>query len=648
MNRRHSSSAFVLSAAVLGLSACAAPTGPEPVARAVQASSTLQPVASFGSNPGNLLMYAYAPASAPTHAPLVLALHGCTETAAAYTNAGWNDLADKYGFYVLYPQQQSSNNTETCFNWFGNTSGSTADITRGQGEAESIIQMIQTMESTYSIDSKRVFMTGFSAGAAYAVAMLAMYPDVFAAGASFSGVPAGCANSLATAYTCMSAPPSKSSADWGALARAAYPGYTGAYPRLTVWQGSGDTTVSTMNLAAIVAQWTNLTGASTTPTSGTVGGYPHDTYSSPTGVQVESYSITSMAHAVAIDPSAGCGTADTYDVAESICAADYAAKFFGIEGAQSGSSSGGGSGSGSSSGATGSSSGGSSSGTGSSSGASSSGAMPGDDAGTGGMGNGSTPAGAGAAATPPMPGCSIGFAPRPGSTGLLAGLFVAIGVAARRARRRRARASRASFLAKSALGAMFALGLSAFSNTARAAESTSPDDEPVAHDPPQKDESPTEAPKKRAYMGHQGTFFTGASVSSLPAVLFGYFPVDELATTIGLGFTYNGNGSPTSPLTEIKGAPNNRVGSDLFLDAMYFVHDEGPFAMGPELNFISSLSPNYVGTAVVLTPMWALRYAPWKVPIAIGTGLGVSFTFLRGAQPMVALATQGLDLVYAF
>ena len=162
---------------------------------------------------------------------------------------------------------------------------------------------------------------------------------------------------------------------------------------------------------------------------------------------------------------------------------------------------------------------------------------------------------------------------------------------------------------------------------------------------PAADEAPH---AKEAILGPQGAFYTGAAVSTTPAALLGYFPVDHLATTIGLGLEYNGNGAPASPLTGIKGTSNNHVGADLFLDVIYFVHDKAPFAMGPELNFIGSLSPNVPMTVVVVTPMWALRYAPWKAPIAIGTGVGMSMAFAKNEKPVVGIATQGLDIVYAF
>jgi poly(3-hydroxybutyrate) depolymerase len=64
-------------------------------------------VTSFGSNPGALSMYEYVPQNLPSGRPLVVVLHGCTQSAAAMENAGWNKLADQYSFAVLYPQQSS-------------------------------------------------------------------------------------------------------------------------------------------------------------------------------------------------------------------------------------------------------------------------------------------------------------------------------------------------------------------------------------------------------------------------------------------------------------------------------------------------------------------------------------------------------------
>ena len=79
----------------------------------------LQEVASFGSNPGNLRMLVYAPDALASGPALVVALHGCTQTAAGYDHGtGWSTLADRFGFVVLYPEQQRSNNPQGCFSWF--------------------------------------------------------------------------------------------------------------------------------------------------------------------------------------------------------------------------------------------------------------------------------------------------------------------------------------------------------------------------------------------------------------------------------------------------------------------------------------------------------------------------------------------------
>ena len=75
--------------------------GAEPAARATR----LRELTRFGTNPGKLRMFAYTPKNLPRSAPLVIALHGCTQTAAEYDHGtGWSSLADALGFAVVYPQ----------------------------------------------------------------------------------------------------------------------------------------------------------------------------------------------------------------------------------------------------------------------------------------------------------------------------------------------------------------------------------------------------------------------------------------------------------------------------------------------------------------------------------------------------------------
>jgi len=130
----------------------------------------LQAVSDFGSNPGGLAMYEYVPANLGAHRPLVVVLHGCTQTAAAMEAAGWNALADQYGFAVVYPEQQTANNPVRCFNWAGEY-GDAANLDRGEGENQSIIAMVDHAIAAHDLDPSRVYVTGLSAGE-YFIALL--------------------------------------------------------------------------------------------------------------------------------------------------------------------------------------------------------------------------------------------------------------------------------------------------------------------------------------------------------------------------------------------------------------------------------------------------------------------------------------------
>ena len=146
--------------------------------QSAQAAGLTQ-VTNFGSNPGSLNMYSYLPAGLPSNAPLVVALHGCTQSASDYyTNSGWPKYADLYGFALVFAEQPSTTNPIlNCFDW-----GTPSDDSRGQGEALSIYQMVQYAEAHYGVNPKRIYITGLSAGAGMTADMLADYPDVFAGG----------------------------------------------------------------------------------------------------------------------------------------------------------------------------------------------------------------------------------------------------------------------------------------------------------------------------------------------------------------------------------------------------------------------------------------------------------------------------------
>ncbi|MFD9130597.1 PHB depolymerase family esterase, partial [Kitasatospora sp. NPDC059571] len=304
------------------------------VATAAPASAAgLTQVGSFGSNPGSLNMYSYLPANLPDNAPLVVAMHGCTQSASDYyTNSGWPKYADMYKFALVFPEQPSlTNPISKCFDW-----GTPSDDGRGQGEALSIYNMIQYAESTYHVDPSRIYITGLSAGGGMTSDMLAAYPDVFAAGSIDSGPAAQCSTTGITNTNCTSGTTSHTPQQWGDLIRGAHTGYTGPYPRVAIWQGTSDTTVNPAELTYSRDGWTNVWGIGQTPSSTQTltGGTTLNIYNDSAGKPaVETFAVSGMAHGLAVNPGSGtdqCGSTGTYYI-NSICSSYYTARFFGLD-----------------------------------------------------------------------------------------------------------------------------------------------------------------------------------------------------------------------------------------------------------------------------------------------------------------------------
>jgi poly(hydroxyalkanoate) depolymerase family esterase len=180
----------------------------------------------------------YVPSTyrAGTPVPLVVVLHGCTESADAIRSlTQFDKLAEANNFIVVYPEQPQSANYLHCWNWFLPT-----DMQRGSGEPSIIAGITQWVQQHYSVDPKRTFVTGFSAGGAMTAIMGATYPDLYGAigigsGLQYGGPYIDPAKAGEQAYRAM-----------GAQAR--------VVPTL-IFHGGKDTTVPVVSADQLMRQW---------------------------------------------------------------------------------------------------------------------------------------------------------------------------------------------------------------------------------------------------------------------------------------------------------------------------------------------------------------------------------------------------------
>jgi poly(hydroxyalkanoate) depolymerase family esterase len=178
-----------------------------------------------------------------TAAPLVVALHGCTETGDQFRQLSqWDKLAEADGFLVVFPEQNSNANSMKCWNFFKGE-----HMQRGAGEPAKIAGLTTWVEQQYTVDPDMVYVNGLSAGGAMASVMATTYPDLYAA----VGIGSGCE------YAATAACAGYRSADPVQAGKDAYTAM-GAQARqmpFIVFEGDADTTVPPVNAAQVVEQW---------------------------------------------------------------------------------------------------------------------------------------------------------------------------------------------------------------------------------------------------------------------------------------------------------------------------------------------------------------------------------------------------------
>jgi poly(hydroxyalkanoate) depolymerase family esterase len=179
-------------------------------------------------------------------------LHGCTQTAEDFAaGTQMNAVAEEHNFIVVYPEQTNKTNKLRCWNWF-----EPAHQSRGGGEPAIIAGIVQCMQqntSQWTIDAKRIYAAGLSAGAAMAVILGVTYPDLFVA----IGVHAGVEYQAAITAKDFLKISRRGGPDPVQQGRAAYEAM-GSYARVVptiVFHGTSDYVIRSINGEQVVQQW---------------------------------------------------------------------------------------------------------------------------------------------------------------------------------------------------------------------------------------------------------------------------------------------------------------------------------------------------------------------------------------------------------
>jgi poly(hydroxyalkanoate) depolymerase family esterase len=211
-----------------------------------------------------------------------------------------NQLADLHHFLVVYPEQDARANPMRYWNWFR-----PQDQQAGNGEPSLIAGITQEVIRDYHADPDRVFIAGFSAGAAMATVMAATYPQLYAAAGVHSGLPYGAANDVPSAFALMR----------GASPRSRR--HSALRIPLIVFHGDHDEIVNVVNASEIRQQRLGIDRALTPAegvrvTHGQVPGghaYTQTTYSDDADVLLEQWIVHGAGHAWS-GGTAGCSYTD--------------------------------------------------------------------------------------------------------------------------------------------------------------------------------------------------------------------------------------------------------------------------------------------------------------------------------------------------
>ncbi|KAK6082413.1 PHB depolymerase family esterase (acetylxylan esterase A) [Seiridium cupressi] len=240
--------------------------------------ASLQQVSNFGDNTSKAKMYIYVPSNLATNPPIIVAIQYCTSTAQGYYSGSPSCRPEM--IIVIYPESPYS---RACWD----VSSKSALTHNGGSDSNSIANMVTCALKQYKGDATKVFVTGSSSGTVMTNVMAATYPEMFAAGIVYSGVPTGCFVSSSGGVdawndTCAQGQARATLAARAQVVKDMCPGYNGTRPKMQIYHDSADGTMLPNIYNETIKQWASVFGYTENAPATTQSSTPQSGYTTYT------------------------------------------------------------------------------------------------------------------------------------------------------------------------------------------------------------------------------------------------------------------------------------------------------------------------------------------------------------------------------
>ncbi len=193
---------------------------------------------------GSLRFMLYCSTVLRKRPPLFVMLHGAGQDASDFAaGTRMHEVAEECGGIALFPEQSRQAHPMGCWNWYDARHQSAEG-----GEPALLAGLTRHIIAKHDVEPTEVYAAGMSAGGAMAVILGQAYPELYTAVGVHSGLPAGIAHDVASAFRAMSNGPPANDPMAGDRGRAGSP-----IPTI-VFHGDRDRTVHPLNAAAVVEQ----------------------------------------------------------------------------------------------------------------------------------------------------------------------------------------------------------------------------------------------------------------------------------------------------------------------------------------------------------------------------------------------------------